>query len=32
MKVTNPWVEQPDEKESAAIARAKALMKRLKAR
>jgi len=32
MKVTNPWVEQPDEKESEAIARAKALMKRLKAR
>jgi hypothetical protein len=32
MKVTNPWIEQPDEKERDAIERAKALMDKLKNR
>ncbi len=32
MKVTNPWVEQPDEKERDAIERTKALMAKLKDR
>jgi hypothetical protein len=32
MKVTNPWIEQPDEKERDAIERAKALMAKLKDR
>jgi tetrahydromethanopterin S-methyltransferase subunit A len=32
MRVTNPWVEQPDEKERDAIERAKALMAKLKDR
>ena len=32
MKVTNPWAEQPDEKERDAIERAKALIAKLKAR
>lgn len=32
MKVTNPWIEQPDEKERDAIERAKALMAKLKSR
>jgi hypothetical protein len=32
MRVTNPWMEQPDEKERDAIERAKALMAKLKAR
>ncbi len=32
MKVTNPWVDQPEEKEHDAVERAKALMERLKAR
>ena len=32
MKVTNPWIEQPDEKERDAIERAKALMAKLKNR
>jgi tetrahydromethanopterin S-methyltransferase subunit A len=30
MKVTNPWIEQPDEKERDAIEKAKALMAKLK--
>ena len=32
MKVTNPWIEQPEEKERDAIERAKALMAKLKER
>ena len=32
IKVTNPWIEQPDEKEREAIERAKALMAKLKDR
>jgi hypothetical protein len=32
MKVTNPWIEQPDEKERDAIERAEALMAKLKDR
>jgi hypothetical protein len=32
MKVTNPWIEQPDDKERDAIERAKALMAKLKER
>jgi hypothetical protein len=32
MKITNPWIEQPDEKERDAIDRAKALMAKLKRR
>ena len=32
MKITNPWIEQPDEKERDAIDRAKALMAKLKKR
>ena len=32
MKVTNPWVDQPEEKERDAIERAKALIEQLKAR
>ena len=32
MKVTNPWIEQPDEKERDAIDRAKALIAKLKDR
>jgi len=32
MKVTNPWVEPPDEKERDAVERAKALIEQLKAR
>ena len=32
MKVTNPWIEQPEEKEHDAIEKAKALMEQLKAR
>jgi hypothetical protein len=32
MRVTNPWVEPPDEKERDAIERAKALMAKLKDR
>jgi tetrahydromethanopterin S-methyltransferase subunit A len=32
MRVTNPWIEQPDEKERDAVERAKALMERLKAK
>ncbi len=32
MRVTNPWIELPDEKESDAIERAKALIDQLKAR
>jgi hypothetical protein len=32
MKVTNPWIEQPDEKEHDAIERTKALMAKLKER
>lgn len=31
MKVTNPWIEPPDEKERDAIKRAKALIEQLKA-
>jgi len=32
MKVTNPWIEKPDEKERDAIDRAKTLMAKLKDR
>ena len=32
MRVTNPWIEQPDEKEREAIERAKVLIERLKNR
>jgi hypothetical protein len=32
MRVTNPWIEQPDEKEYDAIERAKALMAKLRDR
>ena len=32
MKVTNPWIEQPNEKERDAIEKAKALMAKLKDR
>ena len=32
MKITNPWIEQPDEKERDAIEKAKALIEQLKAR
>ena len=32
MKVANPWIEQPDEKECDSIERAKALMAKLKDR
>ncbi len=32
MKVTNPWIEPPDEKERDAIERAKALIEQLKTR
>ncbi len=32
MRVTNPWIEQPEEKERAAVEKAKALIERLKAK
>jgi len=32
MRVTNPWIEQPDEKERESNEKAKALMAKLKAR
>jgi hypothetical protein len=32
MRITQPWVEQPDEKELEAVRKAKELMERLRAR
>jgi hypothetical protein len=32
MRVTQPWVDQPDEKELEAVRKAKELMERLKAK